>query len=66
VLPASDGSPAVTAEARLVLPNGYQYQSVEASAALRVRLAAAEAADSRVNIAEPLDIFVAGGRRPCY
>lgn len=34
VLPADDGSPAFTAETRLILPNGYQYQSVQASAAL--------------------------------
>jgi len=59
VLPADDGSPAVTAEARLVLPNGYQYQSVQASAALRIRLGAVEAADPRVSIAELLDSFAA-------
>lgn len=60
MIPADDGSPAVTAEARLILPNGYQYQSVQASAALKIRLAPVEAADPRVSIAELLDSFVAG------
>jgi hypothetical protein len=64
VLPARDGTPAFTAQARLILPNGYQYQSVHASAALRIRLAAVEAtvggaADPRLSIAELVDVFLA-------
>jgi hypothetical protein len=37
VVRAPDGTPAFTAEARLVLPDGYQHPSVQASAALRIR-----------------------------
>ena len=64
ILPTRDGIPAFTAQARLVLPNGYQYQSVQASAALRIRLASVGAApggtgDPRLSIAELVDGFLA-------
>lgn len=59
MIPAHDGSPAFTAQARLVLADSYQPQSVQASAALRIRLAAVETADPRLTIAELVDLFVA-------
>ena len=63
VVRAPDGTPALTAEARLVLPDGYQRQSVQASAALKIRFASIEdadgAADPRLTLAELLDVFAA-------
>jgi len=62
-VPALAGTWAVIAEARLILPNGFQYQSVQASAGLRIRLAgeaaAVGAADQRLSIAELVDVFLA-------
>ena len=63
-LPARDSTPAFIGEVRLILPDGYQYQSVQASAAIRIRLAAADAAagfvgDPRITIADLIDVFLA-------
>jgi len=54
---AADGAAAFTAEARLVLPGGYQQHSVRASAALKVRFAPAEDGNGRLTVAE----LTAGG-----
>ncbi len=62
---ASDDSSALVAEARLMLPDGIQQHSVQASAAIGVRLGGMqagsdEAADLRVSVPELIKVFVAG------
>src|SRR5262249_24090388 len=60
---ARDGLPAFTAEARLILPDGFQHQSVEASAGLRIRLATVDAPAGgtivpRLSVTELVDTFL--------
>ncbi len=54
----------LTAEARLILPNGFQHQSVQASAEIRVGFASLKAtadtsADLRLSVGEMIEVFMA-------
>ena len=53
VLPADDGSPAVTAEVRLVLPNGYQYQSASPGGEPHIRPRPAEDQEQAAGLRRP-------------